>query len=62
MVSNGCQPYFFSVYAKERKVKGIRENTCYYWLSEGYIDYQNERRHGLWKFRSGKETGNRREN
>lgn len=23
-----------SVYAKERKVKGIKENTCYYWLSE----------------------------
>ena len=25
---------FFSVYAKDKTVKGIRENTCYYWLSE----------------------------
>lgn len=33
MVRDGCQP-FFSVYAKDKKVKGIRENTCYYWLSE----------------------------
>lgn len=34
MVSNDCQPYFFSIYAKERKVKGIADCTCYYWLSE----------------------------
>ena len=33
MVSNGCQPYFF-VCAKEKKVKGIADCTCYYWLSE----------------------------
>lgn len=25
---------FFSFYAKERKVKGIADYTCYYWLSE----------------------------